>query len=33
MMLNDVDRIQPYERQLLLVFKQAMESSNSLNDT
>lgn len=32
-MLANVDKIDPYERQLLLVFKQAAENSPWLNET
>lgn len=32
-MLIDVDKIPPYERQLLLVFNQAVERCPSLNET
>lgn len=33
MMLSNVGEIDPYERQLLLVFKQAVERSPWLNET
>lgn len=33
MMLRNVDKIQPWERQLLLVFKEAAERSPYLNET
>lgn len=32
-MLADADKIPPYERQMLLVFKWAMENSHELNQT
>lgn len=33
MMLRNVDKIQPWERQLLLVFKQAVDNSPYLTET
>ena len=32
-MLKDINKIEPYERQLLLVLKQATENSPYLNET